>query len=163
MQANELKARIAAGALDAYAHLYTDLAAQTKRYIAAIDAFCALYGNDRDIRLFSVPGRSEISGNHTDHNHGEVLAGAHALDADGMLVDGPVARVPGGVGLGHGLAQRAVAVDEVVGAGPCAVAREVQEVVVGARVGPRVVDDDRVHGVAPAAARVVARVALDEL
>lgn len=84
MTANELKARIAAGALGAYAHLYPDLAAQAKRYTDAIDAFCALYGDDRDIRLFSVPGRSEISGNHTDHNHGEVLAGA--IDRDIIAV-----------------------------------------------------------------------------
>ena len=84
MTANELKARIAAGALGAYAHLYPDLAAQAKRYTDAIDAFCALYGDDRDIRLFSVPGRSEISGNHTDHNHGKVLAGA--IDRDIIAV-----------------------------------------------------------------------------
>ena len=84
MTANELKARIAAGALGAYAHLYPDIAAQAKRYTDAIDAFCALYGDDRDIRLFSVPGRSEISGNHTDHNHGEVLAGA--IDRDIIAV-----------------------------------------------------------------------------
>ena len=30
--------------------------------------------------LFSSPGRSEIGGNHTDHNHGRVLAGAVNLD-----------------------------------------------------------------------------------
>ena len=84
MTANELKAHIAEGALDAYAHLYPDLAAQAKRYTDAIDAFCALYGGDRDIRLFSVPGRSEISGNHTDHNHGRVLAGA--IDRDIIAV-----------------------------------------------------------------------------
>lgn len=84
MNASELKARIAAGALDAYRHLYPDVAAQSKRYTDAIDAFCALYGSDRDIRLFSVPGRSEISGNHTDHNHGKVLAGA--IDRDIIAV-----------------------------------------------------------------------------
>lgn len=84
MTANELKARITAGALGAYAHLYPDTAAQAKRYTDAIDAFCALYGDDRDIRLFSVPGRSEISGNHTDHNHGKVLAGA--IDRDIIAV-----------------------------------------------------------------------------
>lgn len=84
MKATELKAKIAAGALDAYGNLYADTAAQKERYLAAIDAFCSLYGNDRDIRLFSVPGRSEISGNHTDHNHGRVLAGA--IDRDIIAV-----------------------------------------------------------------------------
>ncbi len=84
MKATELKAKIAAGALSAYAHLYADVKAQTERYLAAIDAFCELYGADRDIRLFSVPGRSELSGNHTDHNHGCVLAGA--IDRDIIAV-----------------------------------------------------------------------------
>ncbi|MBQ4324949.1 MAG: galactokinase [Clostridia bacterium] len=84
MNANQLKEKIRAGALGAYAHLYADPAAQAKRYLAAIDAFCALYGTDREIRLFSVPGRSELSGNHTDHNHGRVLAGA--IDRDIIAV-----------------------------------------------------------------------------
>ena len=92
MNANELKARIAGGALGTYAHLYPDPAVEAKRYTDAIDAFCALYGSDRDIRLFSVPGRSEISGNHTDHNHGKVLAGA--IDRDIIAV---AAKNPDGI------------------------------------------------------------------
>ena len=35
----------------------------------------------KDIRLFSAPGRVEVGGNHTDHNHGRVLAAAINLDA----------------------------------------------------------------------------------
>ena len=35
---------------------------------------------DRDVCLLSVGGRSEISGNHTDHNHGRVIAGSVSLD-----------------------------------------------------------------------------------
>ncbi len=84
MKASELKSKIQNGALNAYAHIYADPALQAKRYIAAIDAFCELYGKDRDIRLFSVPGRSELSGNHTDHNRGCVLAGA--IDRDIIAV-----------------------------------------------------------------------------
>lgn len=84
MHAQALKEKIRNGALEAYAHLYAAPSAQAERYIAAIDAFSALYGADRDIRLFSVPGRSEISGNHTDHNHGRVLAGA--IDRDIIAV-----------------------------------------------------------------------------
>ncbi len=76
MKATELKSKIAANGLTDYAHLYEDTEAQRSRYIDAIDAFTALYGEDRDIFLFSVPGRSELSGNHTDHQHGRVLAGA---------------------------------------------------------------------------------------
>jgi len=34
-----------------------------------------------DLRLFSVPGRTELGGNHTDHNHGKVLAASINLDA----------------------------------------------------------------------------------
>jgi len=53
--------------------------AQRERYSAALDAFASIYG-DGDISLFSVGGRSEISGNHTDHNHGRVIAASVNLD-----------------------------------------------------------------------------------
>ena len=76
MKANELKKLLADGALEKYSALYSDLSAQTARFIAAIDEFSLLYGEDRDISVFSVPGRSEIIGNHTDHNRGMVMAGA---------------------------------------------------------------------------------------
>jgi len=36
------------------------------------------------VTLFSSPGRTEISGNHTDHNHGKVLAGSINLDCVGV-------------------------------------------------------------------------------
>ena len=42
--------------------------------------FLALYGNAEGAGMFSVPGRSEISGNHTDHNRGRVLAASIDLD-----------------------------------------------------------------------------------
>lgn len=57
-----------------------DAIRQSERYIKTIETFCKYYGEDRDIELFSVPGRSEILGNHTDHNHGKVLAAAINLD-----------------------------------------------------------------------------------
>ena len=50
------------------------------RYIRAIEEFVALYGADRDVNLFSVAGRSELSGNHTDHNKGCVVAASISLD-----------------------------------------------------------------------------------
>ena len=34
-----------------------------------------------DLRVFSVPGRTELGGNHTDHNRGKVLAASIQLDA----------------------------------------------------------------------------------
>ena len=67
-------------ALEKYSALCSDVKAQTERMLNAIDRFAALYGADRDIAIFSVPGRSEILGNHTDHNRGCVLAGA--IDRD---------------------------------------------------------------------------------
>ena len=81
MQANQLKQLLRDGALNPYRDLYTDPDRQAARMIAAIDAFTAKYGENRDISLFSVPGRSEICGNHTDHNHGCVLAAAIEPDA----------------------------------------------------------------------------------
>ena len=51
----------------------------TKRIEAAVRRFAELYG-DGDVSVFSVPGRSEICGNHTDHNRGEVFAASIDLD-----------------------------------------------------------------------------------
>ena len=50
-----------------------------KRIKKAVEAFTSLYG-EREYSVFSVSGRSEISGNHTDHNRGEVLAASVTLD-----------------------------------------------------------------------------------
>ena len=76
------KKQILDGALDktlTYVYGEAALETQKKRYINAIDEFWKLYG-DRDISLFSVAGRSELSGNHTDHNHGCVVAASIDLD-----------------------------------------------------------------------------------
>lgn len=57
-------------------------AEQYERYAQVLDDFVSVYGEgERDIHLFSAPGRSEVCGNHTDHNHGCVLAAAISLDA----------------------------------------------------------------------------------
>ena len=77
MNAAALKAHISDGGLDEkLALLYgrDQLSAQKARYTEAIDAFTALYGDREDLSLFSAPGRTEIAGNHTDHNHGRVVA-----------------------------------------------------------------------------------------
>ncbi len=76
MNLTQIKEEISNGALEKYGHLYCDIPYQTKRFIKALDSFGELYGKDREVMVFSVPGRSEISGNHTDHNLGCVLAGA---------------------------------------------------------------------------------------
>jgi galactokinase len=53
---------------------------QRNRYIEAISRFETIYG-ECEACIFSAPGRSEIGGNHTDHQHGQVLAAAINLDA----------------------------------------------------------------------------------
>lgn len=55
---------------------------QFKRYKESIDEFKRLFEEDEEgIQLFSTPGRTEIGGNHTDHNLGRVLAGGVNLDS----------------------------------------------------------------------------------
>lgn len=57
------------------------LMAQKERYQKVVENFCLQYPEREDIRVFSAPGRTEIGGNHTDHQHGCVLAAAVQLDA----------------------------------------------------------------------------------
>ena len=57
---------------------------QKDRYANALDKFIELYG-DENVSIYSAAGRSEISGNHTDHQHGCVLAGSINLDAIGVV------------------------------------------------------------------------------
>ena len=57
-----------------------DIVAQKIRYIKAIESFAELYGAEREVSAYSVAGRTEISGNHTDHNYGKVVAGSLNLD-----------------------------------------------------------------------------------
>jgi galactokinase len=53
---------------------------QTVRYTKLNESFEQYFGVQEDSKLFSAAGRSEIGGNHTDHNHGKVLAGSITLD-----------------------------------------------------------------------------------
>ncbi len=83
MNASQLIAAIESGK---YTSIFTELygaeniKAQEARYINVVNEFEKLFGGDREISLFSVAGRSEISGNHTDHNYGRVLAASIDLD-----------------------------------------------------------------------------------
>ena len=82
MKTSQLLNYIKEGKLDSrLADIYgsENLASQKERYIEAVSDFLEIYG-ERETELFSVPGRSEISGNHTDHNFGKVLAGSINLD-----------------------------------------------------------------------------------
>lgn len=54
---------------------------QINRYIELLNTFGEMFGWDRDVNIISAPGRTEICGNHTDHNNGKVLAAAINLDA----------------------------------------------------------------------------------
>ena len=54
---------------------------QQARYAALVRRHGELFGDRGEIALVSAPGRTEIGGNHTDHNHGRVLAAAVNLDA----------------------------------------------------------------------------------
>lgn len=52
-----------------------------ERYIRAIDRFTELFPSEKEIEIYSAPGRSEVCGNHTDHQNGMVLATSINLDA----------------------------------------------------------------------------------
>ncbi len=88
MKITDIRNAIQNGAYDkAFAALYGadfDKKAVYERYTKAVESFKELYedkiSSDADICLFSVPGRSEIIGNHTDHNHGRVVAAGISLD-----------------------------------------------------------------------------------
>ncbi len=54
---------------------------QKPRYVEALNSFGELFGFDREISVLSAPGRTEVCGNHTDHNNGKVLAASINLDA----------------------------------------------------------------------------------
>ena len=65
------------------AGIYVDtskIAYQSDRYVNAIESYEKAFGED-DVTIYSAPGRSEVGGNHTDHQHGEVLAASINNDA----------------------------------------------------------------------------------
>lgn len=84
MTTKEIKELISNGKLDTvFLEVYYSkelIEAQRKRYADALDAFEQLYG-EKNVKIYSAPGRTEIGGNHTDHQNGKVLAGSINLDA----------------------------------------------------------------------------------
>ncbi|EEQ56807.1 GHMP kinase, N-terminal domain protein [Clostridiales bacterium 1_7_47FAA] len=60
------------------------VAGNVARYQELLKGYEKTFGDSGDVLLFSSPGRTEISGNHTDHNHGKVLAGSINLDCVGV-------------------------------------------------------------------------------
>lgn len=75
---------------------------QKARYINTIKEFINIFGDDRDIIITSAPGRTEVCGNHTDHNNGKVMAASINLDAIAVcaLSDSNTVRVQS---IGHAL------------------------------------------------------------
>lgn len=57
-----------------------DLERQRKRYLRLTDEFSAYFGDSGSLQYISVPGRTELAGNHTDHNNGKVLCAAVSQD-----------------------------------------------------------------------------------
>ena len=53
---------------------------QAARYAAVLDGLETTFGSHTEAGLYSAPGRTEIGGNHTDHQHGRVLAGSVNID-----------------------------------------------------------------------------------
>ena len=53
---------------------------QYMRYRKAVSEYINLFGDD-EVEIYSAPGRTEVCGNHTDHQHGIILAASINLDA----------------------------------------------------------------------------------
>ena len=77
----EVKANIESGKYDKdFLMLYGETEKAKARYLEACNEFEKLYINTDNIRIFSAPGRTEVGGNHTDHQHGSVVAGGVDMD-----------------------------------------------------------------------------------
>jgi len=75
--------------------IYIDkLSYQRARYADALRAFADTFG-DAEVEIYSAPGRTEVCGNHTDHQHGEVLAASINDDVLAIVAatDKPMIRV----------------------------------------------------------------------
>lgn len=81
MNINEAKNAFLSGKYDnSLNKIYVDVKSSQQRYAKLCDMFSEQFGRRENVRFFSAPGRTEIGGNHTDHQHGCVLAGSVNLD-----------------------------------------------------------------------------------
>ena len=86
MNTKELIKHIDNGGIDEQLSLlYQDVNAARERYIKTCNGFIKHFGERDEVRIFSAPGRTEVGGNHTDHQHGRVLAGSVDLDIIGIV------------------------------------------------------------------------------
>lgn len=72
-----------------YPHLYGidyDAARMDARFLRLLDGFTQTFGITERPALFSTPGRTELVGNHTDHNMGKVIAASINLDTVAAVV-----------------------------------------------------------------------------
>ncbi len=66
---------------DSFIRIYpNEIEEKTNRFAQAVDEFIEVFGEQSSPKLYSAPGRTEVGGNHTDHQHGRVLAAAVNLD-----------------------------------------------------------------------------------
>lgn len=76
-------AAVQSGELDnALARLYSSDGVENarRRALGVLEAFQTAFDPAADAMLFSASGRTEIGGNHTDHQHGRVLCGSVDMD-----------------------------------------------------------------------------------
>jgi len=87
---DDIKKLLISGEMEAgFLDIYLDpakAAAQKERYCNALDSFRGNFG-DAEVEIYSAPGRTEVGGNHTDHQHGEVLAAS--INDDAIAVAAP--------------------------------------------------------------------------
>ena len=81
----QLRNEIAAGKWDdklraLYGDAAQEICRQRARYCAALEQFELYFGPGGQVQVYSAPGRAELGGNHTDHQHGYGLAAAVTLD-----------------------------------------------------------------------------------
>ena len=90
MKVNELRAlafKMSEDTVEKLSAVYSCPRNEKDRILGAIDSFSKLFDRDGDVYLLSVPGRSEILGNHTDHNRGKVIAAS--IERDVIAVVSP--------------------------------------------------------------------------
>ena len=88
MKIQEIETYVKAGKLDEkLIELYgqEDLAHQKERYLSILQEAEKAFGNE-EAKLFSAPGRTEVGGNHTDHQLGAVLAASLNLDCVAVVI-----------------------------------------------------------------------------
>ena len=85
MNITELKNMLLSNSLDTnlsllYSHSPETVSRQKDRYLKLVELYEEIFSSTENAGLFSAPGRTELGGNHTDHQHGQVIAAAVNLD-----------------------------------------------------------------------------------